>query len=72
MQANRLNGGYLPARLKVRFIGSLIDGDLAMAVPVSAPLLDHFAALSDPRQQAKVPFPLPEILLLVRVRRTRP
>ena len=36
-----------------------------MAVPVNAPLLDHFAALSDPRQQAKVLYPLPEILLLV-------
>src|SRR5208282_5011019 len=28
-------------------------------------LLDHFAALSDPRQRAKVLYPLPEILLLV-------
>jgi hypothetical protein len=27
--------------------------------------LDHFAALSDPRQRAKVLYPLPEILLLV-------
>ena len=36
-----------------------------MAAPVSAPLLDHFAALSDPRQHAKVLYPLPEILLLV-------
>src|ERR1700727_2853258 len=36
-----------------------------MAMPVSVPLLDHFAALSDPRQHAKVLYPLPEILLLV-------
>jgi hypothetical protein len=36
-----------------------------MAAPVSVPLLDHFAALSDPRQRAKVLYPLPEILLLV-------
>ena len=36
-----------------------------MAAPISVPLLDHFAALSDPRQQAKVLYPLPEILLLV-------
>ena len=28
-------------------------------------LLDRFAALTDPRQVAKVLFPLPEILLLV-------
>lgn len=30
-----------------------------------ASLLDHFAALEDPRQQAKVLYPLPEILLLL-------
>jgi DDE_Tnp_1-associated len=36
-----------------------------MATPVSVPLLDHFAALSDPRQHGKVLYPLPEILLLV-------
>ena len=28
-------------------------------------LLDHFSALKDPRQVAKVLYPLPEILLLV-------
>src|SRR3954465_12971069 len=28
-------------------------------------LLDHFAALEDPRQRAKVLYPLPEILLLL-------
>jgi predicted transposase YbfD/YdcC len=33
------------------------------AAPVS--LLDHFAALEDPRQRAKVLYPLPEILLLL-------
>jgi len=36
-----------------------------MADPISVPLLDHFAALRDPRQHAKVLYPLPEILLLV-------
>ena len=36
-----------------------------MAPPVNVSLLDHFAALSDPRQHAKVLYPLPEILLLV-------
>jgi hypothetical protein len=28
-------------------------------------LLEHFSALEDPRQQAKVLYPLPEILLLL-------
>ena len=28
-------------------------------------LLDHFSALEDPRQRAKVLYPLPEILLLL-------
>src|SRR3984885_14444410 len=37
----------------------------AAVTPVSGPLLDHVAALSDPRQHAKVLYPLPEILLLV-------
>src|SRR5580692_9094035 len=36
-----------------------------MAVPVTASLLAHFAALEDPRQHAKVLYPLPEIMLLV-------
>ena len=41
-----------------------------METPVDRPatspsLLDHFAALEDPRQRAKVLYPLPEILLLV-------
>ena len=36
-----------------------------MAAPVIVPLLDRFAALSDPRQNAKVLYPLSEILLLV-------
>ena len=35
-----------------------------MAMPVSVPLLDHFAALSDLRQHGKVLYPLPEILVL--------
>ena len=34
--------------------------------PATGPsLLDHFAALEDPRQRAKVLYPLPEILLLL-------
>ena len=37
-----------------------------MARPVApTSLLDHFAALEDRRQQAKVLYPLPEILLLL-------
>jgi DDE_Tnp_1-associated len=37
-----------------------------MSPPVrSASLLDHFSALSDPRQRWRVVYPLPEILLLV-------
>ena len=36
-----------------------------MAAPTSVALLDYFAALPDPRQHAKVLYPLPEILLLV-------
>lgn len=32
--------------------------------PDTTPLLHHFAALKDPRQRAKVVYPLPEILLL--------
>lgn len=35
------------------------------AVSPSASLLDHFSALSDPCQQWRVVYPLPEILLLV-------
>ena len=34
-------------------------------MPRSAALLDHFSALSDPRQRWRVLYPLPEILLLV-------
>ena len=33
--------------------------------PTSTALLNHFAALEDPRQTAKVLYPLPEILLLL-------
>lgn len=36
-----------------------------MPVGASGSLLDHFAALSDPRQAWKVLYPLPEVLLLV-------
>jgi len=36
-----------------------------MAIPASVALLDHFVALCDPRQHAKVFYPLSEILLLV-------
>src|SRR6476659_8711540 len=36
-----------------------------MATPAGIALLEHFAALRDPRQHAKVLYPLPEILLLV-------
>ncbi len=33
--------------------------------PETTSLLDHFAALQDPRQRVKVLYPLPEVLLLV-------
>jgi predicted transposase YbfD/YdcC len=36
-----------------------------MLQPAGTSLLDHFAALDDPRQAAKVLYPLPEILLLL-------
>jgi len=36
-----------------------------MSIPVSGSLLDHFTALKDPRQRAKVLYPLREVLLLV-------
>jgi predicted transposase YbfD/YdcC len=36
-----------------------------MAQPAGTSLLDHFAVLEDPRQAAKVLYPLPEILLLL-------
>src|SRR3954447_2327041 len=36
-----------------------------MEQPAGPSLLDHFAVLEDPRQQAKVLYPLPEILLLL-------
>ena len=36
-----------------------------MDQPASTALLNHFAALEDPRQTAKVLYPLPEILLLL-------
>src|SRR6185295_12639832 len=39
--------------------------EASMAALVNLPLLDHFAVLTDPRQHAKVLYPLPEILLLV-------
>ena len=36
-----------------------------MSDPVPTPFLAHFSALRDPRQSAKVLYPLPEILLLL-------
>lgn len=36
-----------------------------MAAPVTPSLIEHFAALEDPRQSWKVLYPLPEVLLLV-------
>ena len=37
-----------------------------MSNPQPSPsILDHFSALSDPRQRWRVLYPLPEILLLV-------
>jgi len=36
-----------------------------MSAAAGSSLLDHFSALKDPRQSAKVVYPLPEVLLLV-------
>jgi hypothetical protein len=36
-----------------------------MSKPAQTPFLAHFAALRDPRQSAKILYPLPEILLLL-------
>src|SRR5215212_4690982 len=36
-----------------------------MPQPAGTSLLDHFLALDDPRQAAKVLYPLPEIILLL-------
>lgn len=44
-------------------MGSFVDPELVMAVSPS--ILDHFSALSDPRQQWRVVYPLREILLVV-------
>ena len=38
--------------------------------PSSASVLDHFSALADPRQRWRVLYPLPEILLLLRIHET--
>ena len=36
-----------------------------MVQPAALPFLAHFTALQDPRQMAKVLYPLPELLLLL-------
>ena len=36
-----------------------------MSLPAAPSLIEHFAALEDPRQSWKVLYPLPEVLLLV-------
>jgi hypothetical protein len=47
-------------------MGGFDDSELPMSHPSrSASVLDHFSALSDPRQRWRVLYPLPEILLLV-------
>jgi DDE_Tnp_1-associated len=49
--------------------GVLVEGAFSKETPMlpsaGTSLLDRFAALKDPRQQAKVLYPLPEILLLL-------
>jgi DDE_Tnp_1-associated/Transposase DDE domain len=45
--------------------GALRQMETPMGQPARPLLLDHFAALEDPRQAAKVLYPLPEILLLL-------
>src|ERR1700675_4407608 len=47
-------------------MGGFDDSELPISHPSpSASVLDHFSALSDPRQRWRVLYPLPEILLLV-------
>src|SRR6202140_1590805 len=47
-------------------MGGFDDSELPMSHPSrSACVLDHFSALSDPRQRWRVLYPLPEILMLV-------
>src|SRR5437764_10001892 len=47
-------------------MGGFDDSELAMSsAEPSRSILDHFSALSDPRQRWRVLYPLPEILLLV-------
>jgi hypothetical protein len=46
-------------------MGSFVHPELAMQPLPSRSILDHFSALSDPRQQWRVIYPLREILLLV-------
>jgi hypothetical protein len=47
-------------------MGDFEDSEPSMSPSLrSASLLDHFSALSDPRQRWRVLYPLPEILLLV-------
>src|SRR5580693_8584112 len=47
-------------------MGGFDDSEPAMSHPSrSASILEHFSALSDPRQHWRVLYPLPEILLLV-------
>jgi predicted transposase YbfD/YdcC len=47
-------------------MGGFDDSEPAMSQQLpSASVLDHFSALSDPRQRWRVLYPLPEILLLV-------
>jgi predicted transposase YbfD/YdcC len=47
-------------------MGGFDDSEPAMLHPLpSSSILDHFSALSDPRERWRVLYPLPEILLLV-------
>jgi hypothetical protein len=47
-------------------MGGFAESEPAMPEPVpSASILDHFSALSDPRERWQVLYPLREILLLV-------
>src|SRR5580658_6084859 len=46
-------------------MGCRHDGGGSMDQATGKALLDHFSALDDPRQQAKVLYPLPEIVLLL-------
>ena len=64
-QSLQVNGGAWSERISI-FMGGFDDSEPPMSNPQASPsILDHFSALSDPRQSWRVLYPLPEVLLLV-------